>query len=185
MWGSGFVANWGSTAAERQGTFDCDVLVECPDQVLYRAVTVDAPASVTYRWVCQLTQAPYSYDLIDNGGRCSPRELTAGADELTVGQCVMRYFELTSFAPGEHLTVWLPRHRLFGDVAVTYLTVPTGQGACRLVAKIAVRHPPGIASRLAARLLPAGDLVMMRRQLLNLKARAEATSPTVRRHQRS
>ncbi|HVN11680.1 MAG TPA: hypothetical protein VMT69_06285 [Kineosporiaceae bacterium] len=33
---------------------------------LTRAVTVHAASPLVYRWVCQLTQAPYSYDLLDN-----------------------------------------------------------------------------------------------------------------------
>ena len=42
--------------------------------------------------------------------------------------------------------------------------------------KLLVVYPRGIAGRVLAAVLPAGDLVMMRRQLLNLKALAEASS---------
>jgi hypothetical protein len=176
MWASGFVSNWGSTAAERRQSLACDMLVDAPDQVLYRAVPVNAPAGVVFRWLCQLTQAPYSYDRLDNGGRRSPPQLTDGADLLTVGQRAMRIFLLVSFEPGEHITLELRGHRLFGDLGVTYLVVPVTASSCRLLVKIVLRSPTSIVGRLGARFLPLGDLVMMRRQLLNLKALAEAAA---------
>jgi hypothetical protein len=46
-------------------------------------------------------------------------------------------------------------------------------GSCRLVVKLAVVWPSGFHGVVMRSLLPAGDLVMMRRQLLNLKALAE------------
>ena len=64
---------WGSTPEERARGYACDVCVAGPDHALFRAVDVDAPAAVVFRWLCQLRVAPYSYDWIDNGGRESPR----------------------------------------------------------------------------------------------------------------
>ena len=56
-----------------------------------------------------------------------------------------------------------------------YPLAPFGSGgSCRLVVKVLVRYPRGpLQRRLGSRLLPWGDLLMMRRQLLNLKALAE------------
>ena len=63
--------------------------------------------------------APYSYDLLDNGGRRSPQALTPGLEQLSVGQRMMRIFKLVGFEPGRSITV-LSEGRLFGRVAVTY-----------------------------------------------------------------
>jgi hypothetical protein len=89
----------------------------------------------------------------------------------------MRIFTLVDFEVGRHLTLELTdavSRRLFGDLVVTYRVTPAAQGA-RLVVKMVVRRPRG-PLRLLSGLLPAGDLVMMRKQLLTLKRLAEATA---------
>lgn len=130
---------------------------------------------VVFRWLCQLKVAPYSYDLLDNRRRRSPQHLVPGGDRLVVGEQVM-IFELASFAVDEHLTIDLRRHRVFGDVAITYMVAPSGPGASRLVVKLVTVAVRGISGTVIRRLLPAGDFVMMRGQLLNLKALAEASA---------
>ncbi len=164
---------WGSTAADRAIAFPCGRWLDRPDDVMYRAVAVDAPPPTVFRWLCQLRAAPYSYDWIDNWGAESPRTLTPGLDELAVGQRVM-IFDLVEFERDRHLTLVMRDGRgLFGDVAVTYMVVPQPDGTSRLVAKLLVRYPPGLYGWLASLWLPWGDLVMMRKQLYNLKALAE------------
>jgi hypothetical protein len=141
---------------------------------LYRAVTVDAPPALLFRWLCQLRAAPYSYDWLDNLGRRSPRRLTPGLDRLQVGQRVMTVFRLAAFEPDRHITAVLDRPtNLFGGIAVTYLIVPQAAGRCRLVVKLAVAYPRTPIGTAMRALLPAGDLVMMRKQLLTLKELAE------------
>jgi len=49
----------------------------------------------------------------------------------------------------------------------------SGEGTSRLVLKILARYPAGLWRPLLRLLLPPGDLVMARRQLLNLKRLAE------------
>lgn len=166
--------NWGATARERTMAFSCDAFLADPDDRYHRAVTVEAPAPVVFRWLCQLRAAPYSYDWIDNLGRRGPRELTPGLERLEVGQRVMTIFHLADFEPGRQITIVLDRgHRAFGRVAGTYLVVPDGDRRSRLVVRLAVTHQPGLLGAIARRLLPPGDLVMMRRQLLTLKQLAE------------
>jgi len=169
-----FVDDWGSTPLERGEPFPCDRLVGDPDLVLFRAVDVAARSETVFRWLCQLRVAPYSYDLIDNGGRRSPRTLTPGLEQLEVGQRMMLIFRLVEFEPGVSITV-LSEGRIFGRVAVTYRVTDRGPGRSRLVAKVLVKHPRGgLLSRLEGLVLAPGDLVMMRRQLMNLGALAEA-----------
>jgi hypothetical protein len=170
------LTNWGSTALERAQRFGCDELIENPDEVLFRAVEVRAPVELTFRWLCQLRAAPYSYDRIDNRGRRSPQTLTPGLDELVVGQSVQTIFTLAAFEPGRSLTIHA-RGTLFGEVSATYRADPIAGDRSRIVVKLLVGYPnPPIQRSLMRLLLPPGDLVMMRRQLLNLKALAERTA---------
>lgn len=169
--------NWGTEARERQLLYPCDRFIAEPDAALYRGVKIDASPEIVFRWLCQMRVAPYSYDWIDNGGRQSPRKLTPGLDELAIGQDVMRIFDLVDFAQNEHLTLRLKRKgaaiNTFGDLAVSYLIIPDGGDNCRLLVKLVVNYPPGLTGRLMRRFLPWGDLIMMRKQLLNLKQLAE------------
>lgn len=163
------------TSAEVKAAYPCDSLLPGADGVWFRGVAVRAPRSTTYRWLCQLRVAPYSYDLVDNRGRRSPRSLTPGADHLEAGQRVMTIFRLASFRPGHHLTIELDRPRgvrLFGAFAISYVVSEPVPGRSRLVVKLLMREPAvlGTARR---HLLAWGDLAMMRRQLLTLKQLAE------------
>jgi hypothetical protein len=167
------IRSWGSDAAERAAQYPCDGSVAAPDEVLFRAVTVDAPPAVVFRWLCQLRVAPYSYDWIDNLGRRSPRHLIPGLEDLAVGQRVMTIFTLSAFEADRHITVHAD-HRLFGEIGVTYRVAPQGRGS-RLVAKLRVRYPRSLAGVVGRRVLPVGDLVMMRRQLRTLRDLAEGS----------
>lgn len=171
-----FVGGWGSTAAERASAFGCDALLPDADQALFRAVDVAAPAATTFRWLCQLRVAPYSYDRLDNLGRRSPRTLTPGLEHLERGQRMMTIFRLEAFEPGRSLTV-RTRGAVLGEVACTYRADPVTPERSRIVVKLLADSPrtPGLR-QLARLVLPPGDLVMMRRQLLTLRDLASATT---------
>jgi hypothetical protein len=162
------VYTWGSTEAERGEPFPCDELLPDGTWELFRAVDVEAPAAVAFRWLCQLRVAPYSYDKLDNWGRRSPQTLTPDLERLEIGQRMMTIFRLAAFEPDRSITV-VSRGTVFGHVVVTYRVRDAGPGRSRLVAKVLVVPPHGPPWGLPMRLLlPPGDLVMMRRQLLNL-----------------
>jgi hypothetical protein len=162
---------WGTTGMERAASFPVDRILPNAEQWMFRGVDVDAPAAVTYRWLCQLRAAPYSYDWIDNFGRQSPKDLTPGLEDVKVGQRCMSIFEIVDVEPGESITAEA-KGSVFGVVAVTYRVVPVGDTRSRIVAKLGIVYPAGIPGALMHDMLPAGDLVMMRKQLRNLAALA-------------
>jgi hypothetical protein len=177
--GRSLVETWGTLPAERAQTYPCDELIEHPDGALFRGVDAAAPSEMVFRWLCQLRVAPYSYDCIDNLGRRSPRQLVPGLEELVVGQRFMTIFRLVSFEDGRSITLD-SNTAAFGRIAVSYAVLPAAKRQSRLVAKIVFQPPRGLVGLVMRHVLPAGDLVMMRKQLVTLKALAEreARSPS-------
>jgi hypothetical protein len=172
---------WGSTPREREQSFPCDRHVRDATDALFRAVDVDAPPAVVFRWLCQLKVAPYSYDWIDNAGRRSPRTLTPGLEVLAVGQRVMGVFELVELERDRHLTMMVASpawQAILGAFACSYVVVPRGPGRSRLIVKFVARYPRGPVGTIVRWLTPWADLVMMRKQLLTLKGLAETCSPS-------
>ncbi|MFQ5797848.1 MAG: hypothetical protein ACE5H0_04030 [Bacteroidota bacterium] len=143
----------------------------------HRGLTIQAAPGLIFRWLCQMRIAPYSYDWIDNFGRQSPRTLIPRLDELTIGQRFMGIFELVDFECDRHLTIRMRPNttasRVFGDLVVSYLIVPQSVVSCRLLVKLVVRYPRGPVGWFMRVFLPWGDLMMMRRQLLNFKILSE------------
>ena len=157
---------WGVSDAETLRTYPCDEFVTAPTLQAWRGVNVAAPADAVWPWVTQVRLAPYSYDWIDNLGRRSPRSLVGlpephPGDRFTTA-AGRQLGRIVSVDPGKQLT------GLIKGVFMSYVLVPQADGTTRLLLKIVTR-----TTRLAAAGLSVGDLIMARRQLLNLKQLAE------------
>ena len=171
---------WNVTEAERAASQPCDQLL--PDAVrLDRAITIAAPPSIVFAWLCQLRVAPYSYDLLDNTGRRSPRTRSDELTRLQVGQPFVRIFgrtyvfELASFETDEHITLQPPQGSAmarFGKVCNTYAVRPDGDGT-RLHVRVLFDGPRPVGQTWAL-----VNLLMMRKQLLVLKGLAERDART-------
>lgn len=162
---------WGVTEAETTQRYPCDEFVPEPALHVWRGVTVCAAPEHVWPWVTQIRLAPYSYDWIDNLGRRSPQDLQ-NLPEPVVGESFttalggLRLGRILAVEPGRHLTA-----TIIGAV-MSYMLVPVeGARQTRLLLKI-------VAGRagLIAPLLSISDLVMARRQLLNLARLAERTA---------
>jgi hypothetical protein len=158
---------WGVRDDEVARHYPCDELAPEAAVQLWRGITVDAPAAQVWPWVRQLRLAPYSYDWIDNLGRRSPRQLrplpepvpgeafTKVAGRIPVGRVL-------STVPEEHLTA------VIMGALMSYVVVQEA-GGTRLLLKLVMADKHWYAAALAV-----GDWPMARRQLMNLKALAEA-----------
>jgi hypothetical protein len=175
-WMDNSMSSWNVGPEEKLVAFPCDKYPLDENVVLYRGISIQAPASVVYRWLCQLRVAPYSYDRLDNLGRQSPQSLTVGVEKLEVGQRMMG-FELVDFQPDQSITLQ-GKATIYGDGVGSYLIVPLTDSSVRLLAKIRIKYPRGLSGLLLRLFLPLGDMIMMRRQLLNLKKLSERTYHT-------
>ena len=156
---------WGVDDAEVARHYGCDDLVPTPTLEAWRGVTVLAGPEAVWARLRQVRLAPYSYDLVDNLGRRSPTELRDLPDPV-VGDPFTHALgrpqgRIVAVVPGEELTATIMGAHL------SYAVLPQGS-TTRLVLKVAAR-----TSRWLAQALSVGDLVMARRQLLNLKRLAE------------
>jgi hypothetical protein len=157
---------WGVTASEIARSYPCDDFVVSPTLQAWRGVRVEAPAAAVWPWLAQVRVAPYSYDWIDNLGRRSPRHLL-GLPEPQVGEA---FTTAGGRKRGRILSVDAER-QLTGTImsaVMSYVLVPESHGTTRLLLKVVMRTTPAAALGLSV-----GDLVMARRQLLNLKQLAE------------
>jgi hypothetical protein len=164
---------WGVTRAEIALRYPCDDLVPDPAFQAWRGVTVRTKAEYVWPWLAQIRLAPYSYDWIDNLGRRSPQELHSlpdpeAGDPLTSALGGRHFGRILTVSLGTQFTATIM------GVVMSYVLIPVDGGRqTRLLLKIVTSR-----GRVIAPLLSIGDLIMARRQLLNLAALAERSAAT-------
>ena len=123
-------------------------------------------ADLVEAWLYQMRSAPYSWDLLDNRGRRSPRERDTTSPPPVVGEPILSVFRVAVVEPGVGLT-------MISDgpppTALTYDVHATSPTSSRLV----VLASATTASMLGAALLAVCDLIMMTKQLRTFARYAE------------
>ncbi|MGD9960112.1 hypothetical protein [Nocardioides sp.] len=169
---------WGATAAEAVRALPGDDLVPRPSFAATRAISIQAPPERVWPWLVQVGMNRagwYSYDLIDNLGRPSAVTILPQFQDLAVGDTVpMSPSGRVSFPV---LAMSAPYSMVWGtadDLTWTWQLDREPDGSTRLLSRMRCRYrwtSPMILVHLG---LEFGDIVMMRRMLLNLRGRAEA-----------
>jgi hypothetical protein len=171
------VLTWGATPAEAAMRLPGDELLEDADGVATRAIWIDAPAAAVWPWLAQMGPAPrggaYTYDWIENllglnmhsADRVLPEfQHPQAGDTLVYGANVMR---LERVEPASVLA-WRSQD---GNWVWTFL-LDERDGRTRLISRNRFRLPT-MAARLGMLPMEPGSLVMERKMLRGIKARAE------------
>lgn len=175
---------WSATPEELDRHLPGDEVVASPAFNATRAVTVEAPPELVWPWIVQIgfgRAGWYSYDLLDNAARHSAERIIPELQHIAVGDLVplgpgkdagMRVKE---FEKGRWV-VWGEKYKL---TTWAWSLQPTPDGRTRLLTRVrarpSLRHPTTIAW---LALMEVADFPMMRKCLLGIKRRAEASAST-------
>lgn len=182
--------NWGATREEQATAYPGDELIDEPADTLTRAVTVATPASEVWRWLVQIGQGRggmYSYDWLEN---------LIGLDIHSADEIRPEWQELL---PGDRIVLMRPGYLGIADgyalpvervdpprcivtlqqppehpwhAVWSFQVVPVSEQECRLISRSRSPAATGPAAWVGELMDPI-TLVMTRKMLLGIKARAE------------
>lgn len=173
---------WGATPDEVAGPMPGDGLLDGAAFVATRAVTIGAPPAEVWPWLVQVGYGRagfYSYDLLDNLGRPSVRRILPEYQTPTAGDLAAPMAsppdDRNSFRVAElaapHRLVWSKP-----DSTWAWRLDDRGAGGTRLVTRLKARYDAGPFLPVTLALMEIGDFPMMRRMLLGIRERAEAST---------
>ena len=169
---------WGATPAEVTRPLPGDEVVPEPTFDATRAITIAAAPEQVWPWLLQVgvkRAGWYSYDILDNMGQPSAREIVPELQQVAVGDVVGMSPDGLKGVEVLHLD--LPRSMMWGtlpDTTWLWFLEPRPDGTTRVLTRIRKRYrwlSPSIAFSL---LVEFADIWMIRKMLLNLRERAEA-----------
>jgi hypothetical protein len=171
------ILNWGATRSEAASRLPGDELLEAPDGVSTRAITINAPTAAVWPWLAQMGPSPrggaYTYDWIENllglnmhsADRVLPEfQHPHVGDAIGFGSNRMR---LERVEP-EHVLAWRSQD---GNWVWTFV-LEAHDGNTRLVSRNRFRLPT-LAARMGMLPMEPASLLMERKMLLGIKQRAE------------
>ena len=171
------ILTWGATDLEATSRLPGDELLEAADGVATRAITIDAPAAAVWPWLAQMGPSPrggaYTYDWIENllglnmhsADRVLPEfQHPAVGETLGYGPNRMRVERVEP----ERVLSWRSEDRNW----VWTFVLSERDGRTRLISRNRFRLPT-LTARVGMLPMEPGSLVMERKMLLGIKARAE------------
>jgi hypothetical protein len=175
-----WMRSWGATPQETGRTLPGDELVPEPRIQVTHAVTIAAAVERVWPWLAQIGQDRggfYSYEWLENLAGCEMRNadrIHPEWQERQVGEPV----PLHPATPGLPVTIFEPGRAIGLEGWGTFLVEPAGPDATRLIGR--GRISGGLPFLGYEALLDIPHFVMQRKMLLEIKARAEASSTPTR-----
>ena len=174
-----WMANWGSTTAERQIALPGDELHPGRTEHSTQAITINAPSEVVWQWLVQIGQDRagfYTYTWLENLVGANIRnanEIHPEWQTLAVGDrwrvVPPDYLGGVGKDAGFRVLINEPGHVLVLEVMGAYVLVPVDENTTRLL----VRGEAAPANLIMRMVVEPVVFTMARPMLLGLKARAE------------
>jgi hypothetical protein len=143
--------------------------------VCTRAITIGAPPEIVWPWLAQVGRGAgfYSYDWLDNDRKASAEHIVSWIPEPKLGDAVA-FGYLRHLEPGRELVWWIEECSWLGATwrGGFQYCLKAEDGKSRLVARVVCEARGGLAWA-ASWAFTIIDSIMMRRQFLELKKRAE------------
>jgi len=179
------MATWGTEGDEASKPLAGDEHVPEPMLQATRAVTIDAPPEEVWPWLVQMgldRGGFYSYDRLDNEGQPSATTIIPELQDLQEGDEILldrkAAVKVTHLDPSRAM-VWAlfdaeVELGLTVDMSMAYILERLEGDRTRLVSRVRVRIQGGLALPYIYLLDEWVNFAMQRKQLLGIKARAEA-----------
>lgn len=184
------VADLGPAVADERRRLEGDDLLVARFQRTH-GVTIEARAEKVWPWLVQIGARRagwYSFDLLDNGGARSAERIVSELQHLSVGDIISALpkspdgFAVLRLEPERALVLGdpglLPGAARSGgppwQTTWAFVLEPIGGTATRLTVRVRADFPPAWTMKFVRPLLGLAHEVMERRQLHNLRRRAEA-----------
>ena len=169
---------WGATDEEVTRPLPGDHILPQPGFSATRAITIAARPEHIWPWPVQMGSGRagwYSYDRLDNAGVPSATEVLPQFQHLQVGDLIPM---VVGQPVGPHVRELEPDRRMLwvteDQLSWEWLLEPIGEQSTRLLNRIRGTYPPLWSRRMPYAIAAStGDIVMNRRQLRGIRARAE------------
>jgi hypothetical protein len=188
---------WQATAGESRRPLPGDDRLARTQGQSTHGITIDAPPNAVWPWLVQMgcgRAGWYSHDRLDNGGRPSSERILPEFQSTEVGDVLpsrpghREGFEVLDLHEPRHLVLgayftypvlaqlrWdAPEPARFTRATWAFALDTVGGGRTRLLVRTRGTGRPAWLNRLMGGLMTVAHAIMQRRQLLGLKARAEA-----------
>jgi hypothetical protein len=185
------VAELGPAGSDERRSLPGDEILAASRVQKTHGVTIEAPVASVWPWLVQIGARRagwYSYDLLDNGGTHSAERIVPELQHLYVGKMIPALptspdgFAVLRLEPERALVLGdpglLPGAARSGgppwQTTWAFVLAPIGETATRLTVRARADFPPAWTMAVVRPLLGLAHEVMERRQLHNLRRRAEA-----------
>jgi hypothetical protein len=169
---------WGATDDEVKFTLSSDDIVQKPNFVATRAVSIKAPPAEVWKWIIQIGSARagfYSIDLIDNANVPSSKNILPEYQKIEKD-----YF--IPFTPNHKNGMWVKDYQESeyilwwdrkGNATWGWFLRQTKAGETRLITRLRTKYDFSFPWIVYYIFYDFGDIIMMSKCMLGIKERAE------------